>query len=340
MSSQKVAVGLSGGVDSAVAAYLLKKQGFDVSGVYLHCFDDDAPGCRGKQDRQDAVKVALHLKIPFQVLDFRKQYKAAVIDYFKKEYLAGRTPNPDVVCNRDIKFGLFLDWAIKHHFDYIATGHYAKLIRSFSPGFNNYRHPERAERVEGSRPPLAADTNIASLDSSTSLRSARNDGKCYPKIFLVQPKDKHKDQTYFLWQVPKDRFRRVLFPPADITKKNGRSGASVVAKFKNLPLKVLGLVLLAFAFFLPWIIYFVTLGGAANTQPLIPRPSSFNIFQTLVNFVFGFQSYTLQAILISLWPMLILIMFFIFTRSHKLRAPGLDYFSTASFLPILLVFIV
>ena len=181
MKKLKVALGLSGGVDSAVSAYLLKKQGFDVSGVYLHCFDEDAPGCRGKQDRKDAVKVALHLKIPFQVLDFRRQYKAAVIGYFKKEYLSGRTPNPDVVCNRDIKFGLLLDWCIKNGFDYLATGHYARLV---------------------------------------------------PRQFLLtQPKDLHKDQTYFLWAVPRQKFSRVLFPLADFTKKDTRS----LAKFREIP---------------------------------------------------------------------------------------------------------
>lgn len=119
----------------------------------------------------------------------------------------------------------------------------------------------------------------------------------------------------------------------------GRSIWNLVGKYKDLPLNVLGATLIAGGLLLPWVIYFLSLGAAANTQPLIPQPSSFNIFQTLVNFVFGFQSYTVQSILISLWPLLILIMFFVFTRRQRFT-PFLDYFVLASFLPILLVFIV
>ncbi|MBU0978791.1 MAG: tRNA 2-thiouridine(34) synthase MnmA [Patescibacteria group bacterium] len=122
----KVAVGLSGGVDSALATHLLKEQGYAVTGVYLQCWNE--PGCTADQGHKDALKVALDLKIPFKVLDFSKEYKAKVIDHFFKEYQAGRTPNPDILCNRDIKFGLFYDWAIKKGFAYVATGHYAKIL--------------------------------------------------------------------------------------------------------------------------------------------------------------------------------------------------------------------
>lgn len=217
----KVALGLSGGVDSAVSAYLLQKQGFDVNCVYLNCYDPPAggPGCRGDNDRKDALAVAMHLGLPFRVLDFRKAYQTAVIDYFKKEYLAGRTPNPDVVCNRDIKFGLFLDWAIKHHYEYIATGHYA-----------DGRHPERPKGVEGSS---VSDKNIliasprldgTSLGLSTEfippkagLETTEATG-----IFLSQPKDLHKDQTYFLWAVSGEKFKKVLFPLGDLLKTEVR----------------------------------------------------------------------------------------------------------------------
>lgn len=120
----KVALGLSGGVDSAVSAYLLKEQGYDVTAVYLKCWH--MPGCRAEQDRQDALKIALQLKIPFEVLDFTQQYKEGVMSYFLEEYHAGRTPNPDVLCNQVIKFGLFYDWAMKNDFSHIATGHYAQ----------------------------------------------------------------------------------------------------------------------------------------------------------------------------------------------------------------------
>ncbi|MFH0942989.1 MAG: tRNA 2-thiouridine(34) synthase MnmA [Candidatus Beckwithbacteria bacterium] len=121
----KVSVGLSGGVDSALAAALLKEQGFKVTGVFLECWNE--PGCRTDQDRKDALGVALKLKIPFKVLDFKKDYKQRVLDWFYREYKAGRTPNPDIICNREIKFGLFEEWAMKNKFDFLATGHYAQL---------------------------------------------------------------------------------------------------------------------------------------------------------------------------------------------------------------------
>lgn len=121
---KKVALGMSGGVDSSVTAHLLTEQGYEVTGVYLECWR--APGCRSEEDRQDALKVALALDIPFQVLDFKQAYKDKVVEYFFTEYAAGRTPNPDVMCNKEIKFGLFYDWAMEQGFDYVATGHYAR----------------------------------------------------------------------------------------------------------------------------------------------------------------------------------------------------------------------
>src|SRR5258708_33011389 len=123
---QKVAFGMSGGVDSSLSLSLLKEQGYDVTGVFLECWR--APGCRAEEDRKDALAVALQLEIPFKVLDFKDAYKERVVEYFFREYEAGRTPNPDVLCNKEIKFGLFYDWAIKEGFDYVATGHYAQSI--------------------------------------------------------------------------------------------------------------------------------------------------------------------------------------------------------------------
>lgn len=124
---KRVALGLSGGVDSAVCAHLLIKQGYDVTGVYIECWH--YPGCRAEQDRKDALQIALHLGIPLKILNFKKDYKNEVMTYFLREYKAGRTPNPDVMCNRIIKFGLFYDWAIKQEeFDDVATGHYAQII--------------------------------------------------------------------------------------------------------------------------------------------------------------------------------------------------------------------
>jgi tRNA-specific 2-thiouridylase len=123
---KRVALGMSGGVDSSVAAHLLVEQGYEVTGVFLECWR--APGCRSEEDRKDALKIALSLGIPFEVLDFKQTYKDKVVEYFFNEYEAGRTPNPDVLCNKEIKFGLFYDWAMEHGFDYVATGHYAAIF--------------------------------------------------------------------------------------------------------------------------------------------------------------------------------------------------------------------
>lgn len=123
---QKIAVGMSGGVDSSLAAALLLRDGYDVEGVYLECFNE--PGCRTDKDREDALKTALMLGIKYAVLDYREEYRERVVNYFYDTYKRGLTPNPDVLCNREIKFGLFLEWAIEHGFDAIATGHYARII--------------------------------------------------------------------------------------------------------------------------------------------------------------------------------------------------------------------
>src|SRR3989338_4861490 len=108
----KVVVGLSGGVDSSVAALLLKRAGFEVLAVYLKCYWT-YEGCQSDQDRASAAKVASFLDIPFEVWDFEKEYRRLVVEYFYSEYQKGRTPNPDVVCNREIKFGLFVNKALE-----------------------------------------------------------------------------------------------------------------------------------------------------------------------------------------------------------------------------------
>ncbi len=126
MTNIRVALGLSGGVDSSVAAALLKSQGYDVHGVYLECYNE--PGCRTDQDKADALKVAIKLGISFEVIDFRKEYKEKVVEYFYHEYEQGRTPNPDVMCNREIKFGIFFDWAMMNKYEFVATGHYARIV--------------------------------------------------------------------------------------------------------------------------------------------------------------------------------------------------------------------
>ncbi len=192
MSRKKVAVGISGGVDSAVAALLLTEQGYDVTGVHLYCWPPKSEiekdgvtreewikknGCRADEDRAFALKTALELGIPFKVLDFSEDYNEKVIKYFYDSYETGRTPNPDVMCNSEIKFGLFLTWALENGFDYIATGHYALL---------------RPSDYEGQA-----------------------------KLFI--PEDKHKDQTYFLWKLTQNELKHTLFPLGGVDKGEVRA---------------------------------------------------------------------------------------------------------------------
>lgn len=167
-------------MDSSVAAAALLSQGYEVTGVYLECYNE--PGCRTDQDKADALKVALKLGIKFVVLDFRKEYKEKVIEYFYREYGASRTPNPDVVCNREIKFGLFYEWALrqaqgKPRYDFVATGHYARISLS---------------------------------GVSRKVRRAR---------------DVSKDQSYFLWQIPRDHLAKILFPLGEKLKSEVRTMA-------------------------------------------------------------------------------------------------------------------
>lgn len=122
---QTVFVGLSGGVDSAVSAYLLKKEGYKVVGAFIKVWEPDFLPCTSGQDRLSAMRAATHLGIPFVSYDLAEEYKKGVVDYFIEEYKAGRTPNPDVVCNREIKFGAFWEKAKANGADMIATGHYA-----------------------------------------------------------------------------------------------------------------------------------------------------------------------------------------------------------------------
>ena len=124
---KRVFVGLSGGVDSAVSAALLKQQGYDVTGVFIKVWSPDFLPCTWREERRDAMRVAAHLDIPFLFFDFEKEYKEGVADYMIEEYKAGRTPNPDVMCNREVKFGAFWKKAKEMGADYIATGHYAQI---------------------------------------------------------------------------------------------------------------------------------------------------------------------------------------------------------------------
>lgn len=189
MNGKSVVIGLSGGVDSSVGAALLLEQGYQVEAVYLECYNE--PGCRTDQDKKDALQVAIKLGISFQVLDFRKEYKEKVVEYFYREYEAGRTPNPDVMCNREIKFGIFYDWALrqaqgKPRYDYVATGHYARIADRETP----------ESRLLGV--------------SRKALRRAV---------------DESKDQSYFLWQIPHDHLAHILFPLGEMLKSEVREKA-------------------------------------------------------------------------------------------------------------------
>ncbi len=125
--SKKVFVGLSGGVDSSVSAALLQKAGYDVTGVFIKVWQPEFFECTWRQDRLDAMRVCAKLNIPFITLNLEDEYKNEVVDYMINEYKKGRTPNPDVMCNKYVKFGGFFDWAMQHGADYVATGHYAQV---------------------------------------------------------------------------------------------------------------------------------------------------------------------------------------------------------------------
>ncbi len=138
MRNKRIFVGLSGGVDSAVTAALLRDAGADVVGVFIKGWYPPELPCTWAEDRRDAMRVAAHLGIPFHTLDASAEYKRSVIDYLIREYGAGRTPNPDIMCNRDVKFGAFHAFARTHGGDHLATGHYARhedgrLLRGVDP---------------------------------------------------------------------------------------------------------------------------------------------------------------------------------------------------------------
>jgi len=136
MSGKRVIVGLSGGVDSAVAALLLVEQGHDVHALFMDNWEDDEDEnyCSAAEDFQDARQVAETLGIPITKVNFAREYRDRVFSYFLREYEAGRTPNPDVLCNSEIKFKAFLDYATRLGADFIATGHYARVRHGSAPG--------------------------------------------------------------------------------------------------------------------------------------------------------------------------------------------------------------
>jgi len=179
---KRVVVGLSGGVDSSVTAYLLKEQGYEVIGMFMKNWHDDSVTisneCPWLDDSNDAMIVAQHLGIPFQAIDLSVEYKARIVDYMFAEYKAGRTPNPDVLCNREIKFDIFLNAAIKLGADFVATGHYARKAEIEVDGKKVYR--------------------------------------------LLAGKDPNKDQSYFLCQLTQAQLSKALFPIGELLKPEVR----------------------------------------------------------------------------------------------------------------------
>lgn len=179
---KRVVVGLSGGVDSSVAAWLLKEQGYEVIGLFMKNWHDEsvilANECPWIEDSNDAMLVAQALGIPYQVIDLSAEYKERIVDYMFAEYAAGRTPNPDVLCNREIKFDTFLKTALSLGADYVATGHYCQK-----------------EEIE--------------VDGKKVYR-------------LIAGKDKNKDQSYFLCQVTQEQLSKALFPIGHLDKSEVR----------------------------------------------------------------------------------------------------------------------
>ena len=183
-----VVVGLSGGVDSSVAAYLLKEQGHHVIGLFMRNWNDESViidnECPWIEDSNDALQVAEILSIPFQVLDFSKEYKERIVDYMFSEYKNGRTPNPDVLCNREVKFDLFLKKAMELGADYVATGHYCRKETILEKGVETHH--------------------------------------------LLAGKDGTKDQSYFLCQVNQEQLSKALFPIGDLKKTEVRALAKKI----------------------------------------------------------------------------------------------------------------
>lgn len=201
LNNKTVFVGVSGGVDSSVAAALLKDQGYNVVGVFIRTWTPDFIECTWKEERRDAMRVCAHLDIPFLECDAEVAYKKGVADYMIEEYKKGNTPNPDVMCNRMVKFGVFWEFAKAHGADFIATGHYATkdLLRTDS-SFQSSLTPFLGVPKNGTPPPVAS-------QGLSVLRKSP---------------DVSKDQSYFLWTLTQDDLAHTLFPVGHLQKTEVR----------------------------------------------------------------------------------------------------------------------
>lgn len=206
-NKKTVFVGVSGGVDSSVSVALLKDQGYKVVGVFIRTWTPDFIECTWRDERRDAMRVCAHLGIPFLECDAEVAYKKGVVDYMIEEYKKGRTPNPDVMCNREVKFGVFWDFAKKHGADYIATGHYAICEKTLSSLKAEKKYSFSRVLGRGGRDPVP--------DHSKKNISSR----------LKKSPDLSKDQSYFLWTLKQEDLEHTLFPIGHLDKKEVRKKA-------------------------------------------------------------------------------------------------------------------
>ena len=210
-AGDRVFVGLSGGVDSALAAALLVEQGLDVTAVYMRNWSRDLPGfrCPWAEELADAERVAVTLGIDLEVWDCEEDYRRTVVDYLVGEYARGRTPNPDVMCNQTIKFGTFLDRALACGADWVATGHYARVRRAGAGAEKDVVLAAAADKGAV----LAAGAELSAVPGPATPAPAA------APVELHRAADEHKDQTYFLWRVGQAALGRALFPVGDVASK-------------------------------------------------------------------------------------------------------------------------
>ncbi|MDO5480881.1 MAG: tRNA 2-thiouridine(34) synthase MnmA [Candidatus Saccharibacteria bacterium] len=223
MSKSTVFVGMSGGVDSSVSAKLLLDQGYQVVGVYMKNWSRDLPGmkCPWAEDLADAKRVAVKLGIDFRVFDFETEYKQKVVDYMLAEFKQGRTPNPDIMCNQEIKFKLFYEVAREQGADLIATGHYARVLSSNSSldltnsslKISNTNLGLTNTKIEKTNSTLNLSNNNIKLANTSFGQKAISKT---PQLLLAA--DNNKDQTYFLYRISAVSLAHTIFPLGNLTK--------------------------------------------------------------------------------------------------------------------------